>query len=427
VIGVLGRYLIGANNFSAASGGGHGGMAVGALEQTLEDAKAGSSAAAAGRTAVDVKLEKIEKHFRSVTALYPTSLHIAPGRMTALLGPSGCGKTTTLRIIAGLEAPDAGVVFLGGRDVTRTPPNKRALGMVFQSYSLFPHMTVGENIAFGLKMAGTAGAEIARRVEDMLALVRLPHIEERYPRQLSGGQQQRVALARALVTNPGVLLLDEPLAALDRNLREEMQFEIRRIQTSLEITTVIVTHDQEEALTMSDEVVVMDHGRVVQVGTPSDVYERPRTRFIAEFLGTANLFSAQTDGGGGVVMSLPGADVRPRVAFHTADGGPGQAVTVAVRPEKVLLTPGDAVPGDAVAGDGAIALPAVVTGHVFRGTSHVFQLAVDGREKPLVVYQQAERAGGAAIGIGERVTISWRPENAVVLDKDNAQNGSNND
>ena len=209
--------------------------------------------------------------------------------MLALLGPSGCGKTTTLRIIAGFETPDHGSVVIGTHDVTELPPNKRGLGMVFQSYSLFPHMTVGENVAFGLKMQGVSAAERTTRVREMLALVRLTQHEDRQIHQLSGGQQQRIALARALVTDPSTLLLDEPLGALDKNLRERMQFELREIQHRLGITSILVTHDQEEALTMSNRVAVMSDGQVVQVGRPTDIYERPRNRFVAEFLGTANI------------------------------------------------------------------------------------------------------------------------------------------
>ena len=361
---------------------------------------------------VSVQLDGVGKRFRSVTALYPTTLAIAPGRMTALLGPSGCGKTTTLRIIAGLEAPDTGVVWLAGRNVTRVPPDRRGLGMVFQSYSLFPHMTVAENIAFGPKMAGTVAAETAARVREMLGMVRLPHVEGRYPRQLSGGQQQRVALARALVTNPSVLLLDEPLAALDRNLRENMQFELRQIQTSLDITTIIVTHDQEEALTMSDEVVVMDHGRVVQIGTPTDVYERPRTRFIAEFLGSANLFDG-TVSDGQVIYDGPGSNTPQIIA---ADANGTASALVAVRPEKLWIEADKTIQSDA---DG-VSLSGTVIGHVFRGASHVYQIEVEGRDVPVLIYRQTHDIQGSGPDPGERVRLRWRPENAVVLHPDRA-------
>ncbi|MCG8548215.1 MAG: ABC transporter ATP-binding protein [Alphaproteobacteria bacterium] len=362
------------------------------------------------RIPVGVRLDGISKRFRSVTALYPTTLAVTPGNMTALLGPSGCGKTTTLRIIAGLEAPDSGSVFLADREVTRVPPDRRGLGMVFQSYSLFPHMTVGENIAFGLKMARVSSAETAERMRAMLNLVRLPHIEDRYPRQLSGGQQQRVALARALVTNPSVLLLDEPLAALDRNLRENMQFELRQIQTSLDITTIIVTHDQEEALTMSDEVVVMDHGRVIQVGTPTEVYERPRTRFIAEFLGTANLFEGQV-AGDRIVYHGSGSAAPQTIATAFNGTAGSRSSLVAVRPEKLWLE----MNADRPADRDVAALDGTVIGHVFRGASHVYQVRLEGRDVPVLVYRQTRDIHGGGPDAGARVRLCWRPQNAVVL------------
>ena len=242
--------------------------------------------------AESLELENVSKRFGTVAAVEPLTLAVRAGALLALLGPSGCGKTTTLRIIAGFERPDRGLVKIGGRDVTPEPPNRRRLGMVFQNYSLFPHMTVAENIAFGLKMARVPRSEIPPRVSEALSLVRLPGFEDRSPAQLSGGQQQRVALARSLITSPAVLLLDEPLGALDKNLRESMQFELRQLQKRLGITTVLVTHDQEEALTMSDSVAVMNHGRVLQVGPPQEVYARPKERFVSEFLGASNLFPA---------------------------------------------------------------------------------------------------------------------------------------
>lgn len=360
---------------------------------------------------VAVRLEGISKRFRSVVALRPTTLDILPGRMTALLGPSGCGKTTTLRMLAGLEAPDEGRILIGNKDVTRVPPDKRGLGMVFQSYSLFPHMTISENVSFGLRMAGVDAGEIARRTAEMLAMVRLHKVEDRYPSQLSGGQQQRVALARALVTNPAVLLLDEPLAALDRHLREEMQFELRRIQTRLQITTVIVTHDQEEALTMSDQVVVMSDGQIVQSGAPDEIYNRPQSRFVAEFLGTANLFQGVDDGKG----SVRSVDAAQGNAVLAHSGATTQRnVTVAIRPEKMWLRPQGAANGARESGP-EIALTGHITGLVFRGNNHVFQIEVAGREAPLVIYKQATELGGAGLSAGDAVTIGWHPQNAVLL------------
>ena len=237
----------------------------------------------------ELVLDGISKSFGGTMVLQPLRLTVPGGALVALLGPSGCGKTTTLRIIAGFERADTGRVTVGGTDITSLPPNRRRLGMVFQNYSLFPHMTIADNVAFGLKMAGCPKSEIGERVTQALATVRLAGMDARYPNQLSGGQQQRVALARSLVTNPKVLLLDEPLGALDKNLRESMQFELRQLQQTLGITTVLVTHDQEEALTMSDQVAVMRDGRLIQFGPPSDVYHRPMSRFVAEFLGASNV------------------------------------------------------------------------------------------------------------------------------------------
>ena len=243
--------------------------------------------ASAQKVALDGTRRDSDRPWRSAPAFdHPRRVAVA------LLGPSGCGKTTTLRIVAGFERPDQGRVRVGGRDITGLPPNKRGLGMVFQNYSLFPHMTVAENIAFGLKMARRPPSEIETRVARALETVRLSGFGDRYIHQLSGGQQQRIALARSIITNPSVLLLDEPLGALDKNLRESMQFELHSLQRSLGITSVLVTHDQEEALTMSDFVAVMHVGEVLQIGPPDEVYDRPRTRFVAEFLGTSNILAA---------------------------------------------------------------------------------------------------------------------------------------
>src|SRR6185295_16512103 len=234
--------------------------------------------------------ESVTKTFDGrVRAVDGVTLDIAAGEFFSLLGPSGCGKTTSLRMIAGFELPDAGRVHVGGRDITDLPVHKRDMGMVFQSYALFPHRTVAENVAFGLRMRDVSRPEIERRVAAALALVALTGLEERKPAQLSGGQQQRVALARALVVEPPVLLCDEPLGALDRKLRQQMQFELKELQKRLGVTLVFVTHDQEEALAMSDRIAVMNHGKVVKVGAPTEIYERPRTRFVADFIGEINL------------------------------------------------------------------------------------------------------------------------------------------
>jgi spermidine/putrescine ABC transporter ATP-binding subunit len=338
-----------------------------------------------------------------VVALDRTSLHVPAGALMALLGPSGCGKTTTLRLIAGFEAPDTGRILLGGRDLTRTPTHRRNLGMVAQSYSLFPHMTVGANIAFGLRMARVPRAERDSRVRQMLDLVQLEAMQDRFPSQLSGGQQQRVALARALVTSPGLLLLDEPLAALDKNLRETMQFELRRLQSRLGITTILVTHDQEEALTLADQVAVMNRGRVLQIGTPQEIYDFPRSRFVSEFLGTANLFEGTLEGNelsGPVRMCLPQTAI--------ADFGAQQTVTVAVRPEKIRLSRQPWPDGHH--------LQAEVAGHVFRGAFHAYELRIPAHKALVVAYRQAQsRQDEGVFQTGDMVHIAWDPADAIVL------------
>jgi spermidine/putrescine ABC transporter ATP-binding subunit len=379
----------------------------------MEASASMTAALGAARASVNLRLEDLSKRFGSVVALAPTTLTIEAGLLVSLLGPSGCGKTTTLRIIAGFEAPDTGRVVIDGRDVSDLPPNKRNLGMVFQNYSLFPHLTVGENVAFGLKMSGVAGAAIERSVHDILELVRLPGYEARFSHQLSGGQQQRVALARSLVTNPSILLLDEPLGALDKNLRESMQFELRRIQQRLGITTVLVTHDQEEALTMSDRVAVMNQGRILQYDTPTEVYERPRTRFVSEFLGTSNLFHGRISGAAGgyaeIAVQLNGAGPL-RLRLPANDAAAGEPALVAVRPEKMRLTAAPVPGADGVAAE--------VIDHVFRGTYHAYQVRIAGREEPLFVYHQADGTDGPVFESGRAVHVSWQPDHVMLLTED---------
>ena len=356
-------------------------------------------------TSVPLRLEQVSKAFGEVQALKPLSLDVNGGEMLALLGPSGCGKTTTLRIIAGFEAPDTGSVLIGGRDMTLLPPNKRGLGMVFQNYSLFPHMTVAENVAFGLKMRKVSATERAAKVRSMLDLVRLGGYEDREIHQLSGGQQQRVALARSLVTDPAILLLDEPLGALDKNLRERMQFELRQLQKRLGITSILVTHDQEEALTMSDRVAVMSEGEIVQIGPPSEVYERPRTRFVSEFLGTANLFSGRVDReveAGVWAVRIDAGEGEGLIAARTL--AEGQAVRLAVRPERMRF-----------AAKGESGISARVKDVVFRGAYYVYELGLAGQEEPVFVYSQ-HREDVESDG---NVRLSWLPSSAILL-KDEA-------
>jgi putative spermidine/putrescine transport system ATP-binding protein len=361
-------------------------------------------------------LEGVSKRYGGVLALDTLSLDVQPGELVSLLGPSGCGKTTTLRLIAGFEYPDGGRVSIGGADVSALPPNKRGLGMVFQNYSLFPHMTVGENVGFGLRMAGVKKGEIAAATRRMLDMIRLPSYGDRRVSQLSGGQQQRVALARAIVNDPSVLLLDEPLGALDKNLREGMQFEIRRLQQSLGITSVMVTHDQEEAMTMSDRVVVMSHGRILQSGAPRQVYDRPRNRFVAEFLGTANVLTCRVASRGihGVTVSTGRAPDEHGVSLSLAwpigwNGELPNMIEVAVRPEKIAID--GPAPGHAQ-------FRGQILQHVFRGSQHSYEIEVPALGQRIYAYQQASSTRYAGHERGRAVTVSFAPDDAVVLEPD---------
>jgi spermidine/putrescine transport system ATP-binding protein len=347
--------------------------------------------------AVDVRLEGVTKRFDEVTAVDDVSLGIEQGRFYALLGPSGCGKTTTLRMIGGFEQPSGGAIYLGDRDVSGLPPHRRDVNTVFQSYALFPHLTIADNVGFGLRRKGVKGAELRSRVEEMLRIVGLTGLGGRKPRQLSGGQQQRVALARALVNRPRVLLLDEPLGALDLKLRKEMQLELKSIQHDMGITFVHVTHDQEEAMTMADAIVVMNHGRIEQLGEPAELYERPASAFVAGFLGVSNLLPGAVAGpdavrlDGGVVL---------RVAPERLVGRSGP-VSVGIRPEKLEL-------GAA----GANTLDGTVRERAYVGVST--QYVVETPVGELTVYVQ----GAGAHRPGERLSLSFAPESTFVVDRE---------
>jgi spermidine/putrescine transport system ATP-binding protein len=360
-----------------------------------------------------IELVGIAKQFQSrrgtVHAVERVDLVIGEGEFFSLLGPCGCGKTTTLRMIGGFEEPTEGHILLYGQDVVGVPPNHRDVNMVFQSYALFPHMTVFENVAFGLRRKSVAKPEIANRVGEMLELVQLEGKSDRHPRELSGGQQQRVALARALVNRPRALLLDEPLAALDLKLRQAMQLELKRIQREVGISFVFVTHDQNEALTMSDRLVVMNAGRIEQLGTPRDVYERPRTRFVAGFIGTSNLIEgtvARLDGSTAILERGGDASIIVPDAV-SAGAAVGQPLDLTVRPEKIVLSHERP---DA----GRCALRGRVTEVVYLGSSTQYAVSTrDGAD--LSVYVQNSSDAGDIAERDEDVWLSWRPEHSLAL------------
>ncbi len=319
------------------------------------------------RASQGVVLEGVTKRFDDVAAVDDVTLEVENGEFFSLLGPSGCGKTTSLRMIAGFERPDAGRVLIGENDVTETPPHKRPVNTVFQSYALFPHLTVGENVAFGLRFSDVPKADRGRLVGEVLELVRLSGYERRKPHQLSGGQQQRVALARALILNPSVLLLDEPLGALDAKLRRELQVELKSLQREVGVTFVYVTHDQEEALTMSDRLAVMAHGRVEQIGAPREVYERPATTFVADFLGVSNLMRAHATGGGRV--DVGGTTLVAAEGATTARG----VVRVTIRPERVRIEP--------AGGSGENRIAATIERFVYLGSTTQVFVTLPGGER----------------------------------------------
>jgi spermidine/putrescine transport system ATP-binding protein len=353
----------------------------------------------------DIRLIGLTKRFDDVVAVDNISLDIDRGQFFALLGPSGCGKTTTLRMIGGFEEPTEGRIELGGVDVAPLPPYKRDVNTVFQSYALFPHLSISENVAFGLRRRGVKGSDLRRRVHEALELVGLAGLERRKPRQLSGGQQQRIALARALVNRPRVLLLDEPLGALDLKLRKEMQLELKRIQHEVEITFVHVTHDQEEAMTMADRIVIMNGGHIEQIGTPTELYESPRTAFVAGFLGVSNLLDGEVLGEGTVKLT-DGSIVRvPPEALNRTG-----FLQIGVRPEKLRIGGGE-----------ENSLVGTVTESAYIGVST--QYILDTPAGPMTVYVQNDRPGGQ-VAAGERLTLSWSPESTFVVD---AQEGADHD
>jgi putative spermidine/putrescine transport system ATP-binding protein len=363
-------------------------------------------AVGADRSPSALTLRGVVKAYDDVVAVDSVSLDVRAGELVTLLGPSGCGKTTTLRMIAGFVEPDAGEIRIRASDVTRLPPNKRDIGMVFQSYGLFPHMTVEDNVGYGLRMRRVPTAERRRRVDEALGLVQLPGLARRYPRQLSGGQQQRVALARAIVIRPALLLLDEPLSNLDAKLREEMRWEVRRLQRQLDITTVFVTHDQEEALAISDRIVVMNAGRIEQVGTPGAIYRHPGTLFVAQFIGESNLWEGTVgppQAGSVRFTTAAGLDL---LVEDVGDLAEGERAIASVRPEAVAIAP----PGDAALTHLANRAEGTVEDVSYVGASTALRVRIGPDLTVLVRRANAEtgaEGGRGAPGAGDRVGLGW--------------------
>ena len=365
----------------------------------------------------DVRLDRVTKRFGDITAVDDLSLAIERGEFFSLLGPSGCGKTTTLRMIGGFEDASAGTIHLGDADVTDLPPFKRDVNTVFQNYALFPHLDVFENVAFGLRRRRVATDEIRRRVAQMLDLVELPGYERRKPGQLSGGQQQRVALARALINHPRVLLLDEPLGALDLKLRKQMQLELKRIQTEVGITFVYVTHDQEEAMTMSDRIAVMRAGRIEQLGAPEDLYERPETEFVAGFLGVSNLLDGRVTGRHDGLLEVTLTD-GTRLRAPAAGRNGVERVRLGVRPEKLRVIAVEQAGAGRIASD-ENAVEGVVLDASYIGVSTQYLVETDDGHRLTVYAQNLETSGAAeALAGGQRVLLAWKPQHTFLIGGD---------
>ncbi len=367
----------------------------------------------AGSAIIEVRAAR--KAFGAMTAVDDVSLTIKRNEFFALLGPSGCGKTTLLRMLAGFETPDSGSVMLDGQDMTGVPPNRRPVNMVFQSYAVFPYMTVWQNVAYGLRVSGTPSAEIRDRVAAALAMVRLEGFDNRKPDQLSGGQRQRVALARALVKRPKVLLLDEPLSALDRKLRADMQFELKRLQAEVGITFVIVTHDQEEAMGVASRIGVMNAGQIAQIGAPADIYERPASRFVADFVGTINQFEGTVEAveEGRITVACPELErpVQAAIDGSAPAPSPGSAVWLAVRPERFHIGPA----GTLDPTNGTNASHAIVREAAYLGTSVVSHVELPGGRLITVSAPNASAMAAEGLAPGAEIGLTWAPDSTIVL------------
>jgi spermidine/putrescine transport system ATP-binding protein len=363
----------------------------------------------------DIRLEGVTKRFAETLAVDDLSLEIPRGSFFAMLGPSGCGKTTTLRMVGGFEDPTAGRVFLGGIDVTDHPPFRRDVNTVFQSYALFPHLSVERNVSFGLERKKVGKEEVRQRVGDILDLVQLTGLGKRRPQQLSGGQQQRVALARALVNHPRALLLDEPLGALDLRLRRQLQIELKRIQADIGITFVHVTHDQEEALTMADTIAVMNEGRIEQMGSGEELYERPRTEFVANFLGISNLVDGTVGSRDGTMATFDAEEGErvfvPSDRFGNVNGGP---VRIGIRPEKIEIASSDSTSEASSASRNVIHGRVTVASYLGTSIQYVVETKT-GRELTVIA---PNRDGGAdSIGPGRDVSLAWDPDHTFVVQR----------
>jgi len=353
----------------------------------------------------DLKLTRLTKTFGDFTAVDDLTLTISEGSFFALLGPSGCGKTTTLRMIAGLEEPTAGSIFIGATDITTKKPYQRPVNTVFQNYALFPHLSIYENVAFGLRRRGVK--DVKEQVEKVLKLVELPHLADRKPTQLSGGQQQRIALARAIVNRPALLLLDEPLGALDLKLRRQMQIELKWIQTEVGLTFIHVTHDQEEAMTMADTIAVMNEGRIEQMGSPAELYESPRTAFVANFLGQSNLIrgAVSSSDGDHIVAEVHGQKIS---LLNSRNRAEGTSVLVGIRPEKIRIgLPGDPTTGNTLTGG-------IVSDVSFVGVSTQYVVEMPWKQD-LMVFEQ-NGGGTPTLRPGDPVSLSWNPPFTFGLD-----------
>jgi len=351
-----------------------------------------------------VRLESIVKRYGNVAAVDHIDLEVSPGEFLTLLGPSGSGKTTTLKIIAGLEYPTEGQVYIDQSSVLNKPPFKRDLGMVFQNYALFPHLNVFDNIAFPLKMRSFPKDTIRKKVSGILDAVQLKGFESRFPRQLSGGQQQRIALARAMVYEPSVLLMDEPLGALDKKLREEMQLEVKQIQERIKITTIYVTHDQSEALTMSDRIALMNKGKIEQIGSPQDLYERPTNRFVADFIGESNFIEGNVSGIQGRTAEMTSTkDTFVRIN-NAADLQMGQSVTLAIRPEKIRINQS--------ASESANTFPGTIESVVYLGEIVKYIIALGSGE---ILAAKSTNVTGGYLKKGDKIEISWKVEDCLIV------------